>query len=69
MKEWVLDIVVGAVLVAVAAAALSWATEPEQWYAGMHTEGCDFSEDCGCYEKLLALEKEKARKLQEQKKQ
>lgn len=29
-------------------------TSAEVWYAGQHTEGCDGSQDCGCYKKLLA---------------
>ena len=44
-------------------AVLWWSTSPEVWYAGEHTSGCDFTENCGCYEKLLQADKEKARKL------
>ena len=37
--------------------AILWATAPEQWYAGMHTQGGDGTDDCGCYEKLLEHDK------------
>ena len=31
-----------------------YATFAEVLYAGEHTAGCDGSQDCGCYKKLLA---------------
>ena len=36
-----------------------WATAPEQWYANMHTEGCNGTNNCGCYEKLIELDKQR----------
>lgn len=39
-----------------------WATEPEQWYAGMHDSQCEktlYDEPCECYERLLAADKAK----------
>jgi hypothetical protein len=37
--------------------AILWATAPEQWYAGMHTQDCNGSANCGCYEKLIEIDK------------
>lgn len=41
-------------------AILWWSTSPEVWYAGKHTSGCDLTENCGCYEKLLEMERAKS---------
>jgi hypothetical protein len=38
-------------------AAIWYATSAEVWHAGEHTEDCDGSQDCGCYKKLLELDK------------
>ena len=38
-------------------AAVMHATSAEVWYAGEHTEGCDGSQNCGCYKKLLEMDK------------
>jgi hypothetical protein len=40
-------------------AAVMYATSAEVWYAGEHTKGCDGSQDCGCYEKLLEMDRNK----------
>ena len=40
--------------------AFIWATEPEQWYAGMHDSQCEktlYDEPCECYERLVAADK------------
>lgn len=42
--------------------AIVWATEPEQWYAGMHDSQCEktlYDEPCECYERLVAADKAK----------
>lgn len=42
--------------------ALIWATEPEQWYVGMHDSQCEktlYDEPCECYERLVAADKAK----------
>lgn len=42
--------------------AFIWATEPEQWYAGMHDSQCEktlYDEPCECYERLVAADKAK----------
>jgi hypothetical protein len=37
---------------------LMYATSAKCWYAGEHTKGCNNSDDCGCYKKLLAMDKQ-----------
>ena len=42
--------------------AFLWATEPEQWYVGMHDSKCEktlYDEPCNCYERLVAADKER----------
>lgn len=34
-----------------------YATSAEVWYAGEHTAGCDGSQECGCYKKLIEMER------------
>lgn len=41
-------------------AGVMYATSAEVWYAGEHTSGCDGSQDCGCYKKLLAQDRKRA---------
>ncbi len=42
------------------AAAIVWtvmyATSAEAWHAGEHTSGCDGTDACGCYERLISGE-------------
>jgi hypothetical protein len=38
-------------------AAIWYATSAEVWHAGEHTADCDGSGSCGCYKKLLELDK------------
>jgi hypothetical protein len=60
-KEWLLWVAVNVVLLAVDVGVMAWATEPEQWYSGMHVEGCAGYDTCGCYEKLLEMDRERAK--------
>ena len=57
MKENAKELFVGIVATIIFAVlftlAIFYATSAEVWYAGEHTAGCDNSEDCGCYEKLI----------------
>lgn len=39
---------------------LMYATSAEAWHAGEHLEGCNGSQDCGCYEKLLEMDRKTA---------
>jgi hypothetical protein len=50
-------VLIGSLVVIGVFAAVMHATSAEVWYAGEHTEGCDVSPDCGCYKKLLGLDK------------
>ena len=49
-------VLMGSLVVIGMFAAVMYATSAEVWYAGEHTEGCDGSQDCGCYKKLVANE-------------
>lgn len=50
-------ILMGSLVVVGMFAAFMYATSPEVWYAGQHTAGCDGSQECGCYKKLLELDR------------
>lgn len=50
-------VLMGSLVVIGMFAAVMHATSAEVWYAGEHTEGCDGSLNCGCYKKLLELDK------------
>jgi hypothetical protein len=47
-------------------ALMDYVTAPEYCYAGMHTEGCDGSATCGCYEKLLEMDKKRAKSTRQE---
>ena len=53
-------VLMGSLVVVGMFAAVMHATSAKVWYAGEHTEGCDGSQDCGCYEKLLELDRQNA---------
>ena len=42
---------------AVLFALLLWCTSASVWYAGEHLEGCTGTDGCGCFEKLIEMEK------------
>lgn len=48
------------IFLAVMFAAIWYATSAEVWYAGEHIKSCDGSQDCGCYKKLLELDRKNA---------
>lgn len=62
MKEFLVGVIVTIAFTAIIGGCLYHATSPEVWYAGMHTEGCDGTDNCGCYEKLIQMDKERAGK-------
>lgn len=39
--------------------AVLYGTSDKAWYAGKHTAGCDGTDNCGCYERLVAGERAK----------
>jgi hypothetical protein len=49
-------VLLGLLLMVGMVAGFLYCTRPEAWYAGQHTEGCDGSRECGCYELLLDLD-------------
>ena len=32
-------------------------TSPEYWHAGEHTAGCNGTDECGCFDRLMEAEK------------
>lgn len=53
-------VLMGSLVVIGMFAAVMYATSAKVWYAGKHTEGCDGSRKCGCYKKLLKLDRKNA---------
>lgn len=62
MKDFVVGVIVTVIFAVVMGGCLYHSTSAEYWYAGEHTEGCNGSNDCGCYEKLVKMDKERAGK-------
>lgn len=61
-SETFLGIIASIVFSIILVWAFIWATEPEQWYAGMHDSQCEktlYDEPCECYERLVAADKAK----------
>ena len=54
--------IIASIVFSILLGAFIWATEPEQWYAGMHDSQCEktlYDEPCECYERLVAADKAK----------
>ena len=62
VKDFLLGTIAVIVLSLIAVGCVHYATSPEAWYSGSHTEGCNETNDCGCYEKLIKADKERAGK-------
>ena len=66
MSKSVGDFLLGTIAVItlslIAVGCVHYATSSKAWYAGSHTEGCNGTNDCGCYEKLIKANKERAEK-------
>ena len=62
VKDFILVTITVIVTSIAAVGCVHYATSPETWYAGSHTEGCNGTNDCGCYEKLIKADKERAEK-------
>lgn len=59
-SETFLGIVFSIIIAVILVGAFIRATEPEQWYVGMHDSKCEKSlhdEPCNCYERLVAADK------------
>jgi hypothetical protein len=54
------EVFIALAITAVLFGLLMYATSAKVWYAGEHTAECDGSADCGCYEKLLEMDRENA---------
>lgn len=62
VKDFLLVTIAVITLSLVAVACTHYATSPEVWYTGEHTKGCNGTDNCGCYEKLIQMDKERAGK-------
>ena len=66
MSKSVGDFLLGTIAVItlslIAVGCVHYATSSKAWYAGSHTEGCNGDDNCGCYEKLIKANKERAEK-------
>lgn len=62
VKDFLLVTITVIVTSIAAVGCVHYATSPEAWHAGSHTEGCNGTNDCGCYEKLIKADKERAEK-------
>ena len=66
MSKSVGDFLLGTIAVItlslIAVGCVHYATSSKAWYAGSHTEGCNGTNDCGCYEKLIQMDRERAGK-------
>lgn len=60
------DFLFGAMIIIALSVAMGscvmYCTSPEVWHTGEHTEECDGTNNCGCYEKLIQMDKERAGK-------
>ena len=62
VKDFILVTIAVITLSLIAVGCVHYATSPETWYAGSHTEGCNGTNDCGCYKKLIQMDRERAGK-------
>lgn len=62
VKDFLFGVLFIIILSIIMGGCLYHATSPEAWYAGEHTEGCNGTDNCGCYEKLIQMDKERAGK-------
>ena len=62
VKDFLLVTIAVIVMSIAAVACTHYATSSKAWYAGSHTEGCNGDDNCGCYQKLIKADKERAEK-------
>jgi hypothetical protein len=56
MKKFLMGTLAAVAFAAAIVWAVMYATSAEAWHAGEHTSGCDGTEHCGCYERLISGE-------------
>ena len=59
-SETFIIIIFSIIFAVLSVVAFNWATEPEQWYVGMHDSKCESvygKKDCGCYNRLVKADK------------
>lgn len=59
MKDFLIGALAAIVFTALFFGMVWYGTSAEVWYAGEHTAGCDGTENCGCYERLVSGEAER----------
>lgn len=57
IKDFILGVIATVVFAVIMSCCLYHCTSAEYWYAGEHTEWCNGSNDCGCYEKLVKMDR------------
>lgn len=62
VKDFLLGMIAVIVLSIIAVGCVHYATSSKAWYANNHIGSCDGTENCGCYEKLIKIDKERAGK-------
>lgn len=62
IKDFLLVTIAVITLSLIAVGCVHYATSSKAWYAGSHTKDCSGTNDCGCYEKLIKADKERAEK-------
>ena len=62
VKDFLMGMIAVIILSVATEVCVHYATSSKAWYAGSHTEGCNGTNDCGCYEKLIKMDKERAGK-------
>ena len=62
VKDFLLVTIAVITMSLVTVVCIHYATSSKAWYAGSHTEGCNGTNNCGCYEKLIKADKERAEK-------
>lgn len=62
VKDFLLVTIAVITLSLIAVGCVHYATSPEVWYAGKHIKSCNGTDNCGCYEKLIKADKERAGK-------
>lgn len=62
VKDFIVGVIATIIFAVIMGGCIWYGTSPEVWYAGEHTEGCDGTDNCGCYEKLIQMDRERSGK-------
>lgn len=59
MKDFLTGALAAVIFTAAFVGAIFYATSAKVWHAGEHTAGCNGTDNCGCYERLVSGEANK----------